>query len=100
MSGAYPVMPNRVFVDARGVRAQRIEILRLATPAPLWPDPGLQAQAVAELRQRYCDEVCGPGVVPPWVVANVMPQGAPPEDAAIDLDELLGTVDCDRRALG
>src|SRR5215472_10393731 len=80
---------GRVFVDLRGVRAQRIEILRLATSASLWPDPGLQAQAVGELRQRYCVEVCGLGVVPQWVVANVMPQGAPPEDAATDLDALL-----------
>jgi len=83
---------GRVFVDVRGVRAQRIEIIRLATPASLWPDPGLQEQAVAELSQRYCIEVCGLGVVAPWVVANVMQQGAPPEDAAIDLDELLGTL--------
>jgi hypothetical protein len=30
---------GRVFVDLRGARAQRIEILRLATPAPLRPDP-------------------------------------------------------------
>jgi hypothetical protein len=83
---------GRVFLDVRGVRAQRIEILRLATSAPLWPDPGLQAQAVAELRQRYPVEVCGLGVVPPWVVTNVMPQGAPPEDAALDLDALLGSL--------
>jgi hypothetical protein len=83
---------GRAFVDLRGVRAQRIEILRLATSASLWPDPGLQAQAVAELRQRYCVEVCGLGVVPQWVVTNVMPQGAPPEDAAIDLDALLGSL--------
>ena len=83
---------GRVFVDSRGVRAQRIEILRLAAPAPLWPDPGVQAQAVAELRQRYCVEVCGLGVVPRWVVANVMPQGAPPEDAVIDLDALVGSL--------
>jgi hypothetical protein len=80
---------GRVFVDLRGARAQRIEILRLATSASLWPDPRLQAQAVAELTQRYRVEVCGLGVVPRWVVANVMPQGAPPEDAAIDLDALL-----------
>jgi hypothetical protein len=80
---------GRVFVDSRGVRAQRIEILQLATSAPLWLDPGLQAQAVAQLRQRYCVEICGFGVVPPWVAANVMPQGAPPDDAAIDLDALL-----------
>jgi hypothetical protein len=83
---------GRVFVDLRGVRAQRIKILRLATSAPLWPDPALQAQAVAELSQRYCVEVCGLGVVPRWVVANVMPQGAPPNDAAIDLDALLGSL--------
>jgi hypothetical protein len=67
------------------VRAQRIELLRLATPASLWPDPGLQAQALAEFSERYRVEACGPGVVPGWVVANVMAQGAPPEDAAIDL---------------
>jgi hypothetical protein len=80
---------GRASVDSRGVRAQRIEILRLAISASLWPDPGLQAQAVAELSERYCVEVCGLGVVPQWVVANAMPQGAPPEDAAIDLDALL-----------
>jgi hypothetical protein len=81
-----------VFVDLRGVRAPRIEILRLATSASLWPDLGLLAQAAAELSERYCVEVCGLGVVPQWVVANVMPQGAPPEDAAIDLDALLGSL--------
>jgi hypothetical protein len=82
---------GRVFVDSRGVRAQRIEILRLATPAPLWPDPGQRAQAMAELSQRYCVEVCGLAAVPQWVAGNVMPQGAPPEDATIDLDALLAT---------
>jgi hypothetical protein len=80
---------GRVFVDSRGVRAQRIEILRLATSASLWPDPGLQAQAVAQLRERYGAEVCGLGVVPQWVDANTMPQGAPADDAVIDLDALL-----------
>lgn len=83
---------GRVFIDLRGVRAQRIEILRLATPAPPWMDPGLQAQVVVELSERYRVEVCGFGVVPQWVVANVMPQGAPPEDAAVDLDALLGSL--------
>jgi hypothetical protein len=83
---------GRVFVDARGVRAERIEILRLATSASLWPDAGLQAQAVAELSERYGVEVCGHGVVPQWVLANVMRQGAPPEDAAIDLDALAGSL--------
>jgi hypothetical protein len=83
---------GRVLVDARGVRAQRIEVLRLATPASPWPGPGLGARAAAELSERYRVEVCGPGVVPRWVVANVMPQGAPPEGAAIDLDALLATL--------
>jgi hypothetical protein len=83
---------GRVFADARGVRAQRIEILRLATSASLWPDPGPQARAVVELSTRYRVEVRGLGVVPRWVVANVMPQGAPPEDTAIDLDALLGSL--------
>jgi len=80
---------GRVFVDLRGVRAQRIEVLRLATSASLWPDRILQARAAAELSERYRVEVCGLGVVPQWVLTNVMPQGAPPEDAAIDLDALL-----------
>ena len=90
---------GRVFIDLRGVRAQRIDILRLATSASLWPDPGVEAQAVGELRQRYCVEVCGLGVVPQWVGANVMPQGAPAEDATIDLDALVNFLVRARRAL-
>jgi hypothetical protein len=80
---------GRVFIDSRGVRAERMEMLQLATAAPLWPGPGLHARAAAELTERYGLKVCGPGVVPQWVVANAMPQGAPAEDAAIDLDALL-----------
>jgi hypothetical protein len=80
---------GRVFVDLRGVRAERIEILRLATSASLWPGRGLRARAVAELSERYGVEACDLGVVPQWVLANMMPQGAPPEDAAVDLDALL-----------
>jgi hypothetical protein len=53
---------GRVFVDVRGVRAQRIEVLRLATSGSLCPDPGLHARAVAELSQRYRVEVCGLGL--------------------------------------
>ncbi len=80
---------GRVFVDLRGVRAERIEVVRLATSVSLWPDPVVQAQASAELSERYGVEVCDLEVMPPWVLANVMPQGAPPEDAAADLDALL-----------
>ncbi len=80
---------GRVFFDLRGVRAQRIEVIRLATSASLWPDPGVQAQAVAKLSERYGVDVCDLDVMPKWVLANVMPQGAPPEGAAVDLDALL-----------
>ena len=80
---------GRVFVDLRGVRAQRIEVVRLATSASLWPDSGVHAQAVAELSDRYGVEVCDLDVLPKWVLANVRPQGAPPEGAALNLDALL-----------
>jgi hypothetical protein len=80
---------GRVFIDARGVRAQRIEVLRLATSVSLWPDLAVHERAVAELGARYGVEVCALDSVPGWLLANVMPQGAPPEDAAVDLDALL-----------
>jgi hypothetical protein len=83
---------GRVFIDVRGVRAQRIEILLLATSASPWPDPGLQAQAVTELSERYRVQVRGPDVLPQWMTANAMQHGAPAEDAAIDLDALVRTL--------
>jgi hypothetical protein len=81
---------GRVFIDPRGVRAQRLEVLRLATSA--WPDLDLYAQALSGLSEMYGFEVCRLHVVPKWLVANVMPQGAPLEDAAVDLDELLASL--------
>jgi hypothetical protein len=92
---------GRVFVDVRGIRAQRIEILRLATCASPRPDHGLQAPAVAELCRRYHVEVCGPDVLPQWMTANAMPHGAPPDGAAIDLDGVsLALLDRRRPARG
>ena len=44
---------GRVFIDVRSVRAQPIEILRLAMPASPWPGPGPQARAAADLSERY-----------------------------------------------
>ena len=78
-----------MFVDARGARAQRIEVLRLAASVSMWPDLAVYKRAVSELGERYGVEICGLGAVPGWLQANVMPQGAPPEDAAVDLDALL-----------
>jgi hypothetical protein len=92
---------GRVFIDLRGIRAQRIEILRLATCASPRPDRGLQAPAVAELCQRYHVEVCGPDVLPRWMTANAMPHGAPPDGAALDLDAVsLALLDRRRPARG
>ena len=82
---------GRVFLDARGVRAQRMDVLRLATSVSVWPDPGVYGQAIAELGERYGVEVGGLDSVPDWVLANAMPQGAPPEESedTVDLDALL-----------
>jgi len=80
---------GRVFVDARGVRARRIEVLTLASSRELWGDPSEHDHAMADLRRRYGVDVLGIDVVPPWVVANAMGRGAPPEDASVDLDALL-----------
>jgi hypothetical protein len=80
---------GRVFVDARGVRAQRIHVLKLATSGSLWSDPALHERALGELAQRYGVEICGLDAVPEWLSANKRQQGAPPEGATIDLEALL-----------
>jgi hypothetical protein len=70
---------GRVFVDMRGVRAERAEIVRIALPesAPA---------AAVQLQQRYGVPVCGLEDVPTWVIANRRGQGPPPGDAEPDLD--------------
>jgi hypothetical protein len=83
---------GRIFIDVRGVRAQRIAILRLATSVSPWPDPALQARVVADLSRRYRVEICGPDVLPQWVTANAVPYGAAPDNAAVDLDALVRTL--------
>lgn len=80
---------GRVFVDARGVRAQRIEVLRLAGSSDLWADPTEYERSMGDLEARYGVAVCGPDAVPPWLLANAMSQGAPVVGASIDLDALM-----------
>lgn len=80
---------GRVFVDFRGVRAEQIEVRRLVTSDSLWADLDLKARAVGELEQRYDVAVDDIGTMPPWVLANDMPQGAPPPGVTLDLDALL-----------
>lgn len=85
---------GRVFVDARGVRAERIEVLRLATASSAWPDLRAHEQGVQELNVRYGVDVCDLDAVPGWVDVNDLPQGRKPEadEAAVDLDALVMTI--------
>ena len=80
---------GRLFFDKRGVRAERIHILRLAASPAAWPDLDAHAEAVTALRGRYGIAICSLEVVPEWVQSNVMPQGAPPNDSTLDLDALM-----------
>jgi hypothetical protein len=70
---------GRVFVDMRGVRAERAEILRLALPESA-------SAAARELQQRYGVPVRGLDDVPTWVTANRRDQGPPPDDVELELD--------------
>jgi hypothetical protein len=59
-----------VFVDTRGVRAERAEIVRIALPDSALP-------AKRQLEQRYGVRVCGLEDVPTWVTGNRRQQGPP-----------------------
>lgn len=80
---------GRVFVDLRGVRAEQVEVLRLATFDSVWPDQETKLRAVDDLEARYGVRVGDINALPAWVLANDMPQGAPPAGVRIDLDALL-----------
>jgi hypothetical protein len=75
---------GRVFVDMRGVRAERAEIVRIALPESAWP-------ARRQLEQRYRVPVHGLEEVPAWVTANRRDRGPPPDEVELDLD--LGKLD-------
>jgi hypothetical protein len=72
---------GRVFVDMRGVRAERAEILRIALPEADWTEA-----ARRQLRARYDVLVCGLEDVPAWVTANRRSQGPPPDEVDLELD--------------
>ncbi len=80
---------GRVFVDMRGVRAERIRVLRVGASPSAWPDPNAYAEAVAALRRRYGVDVRDLDLLPEWVLGNRLPQGAAPEDSTLDLDALI-----------
>ena len=77
---------GRVFVDMRGVRVERAEVLRIALPETEWPDRRATEAASRSLRERYGVPVGGLEEVPPWVEENRRHQGPPPEDLDLQLD--------------
>lgn len=78
---------GRVFVDSRGIRAQRVDILRIALVESSWPDERRSAEAKRLLGERYDVPVGGLDDVPEWVTTNLRAGGPPPDGATIDLDE-------------
>jgi hypothetical protein len=77
---------GRVFVDMRGVRAERVEILRLHLAETCWPDHSTLAQVRQLLSARYGVAVSGMDGVPGWVLSNERDQGPPPDEVNLDLD--------------
>lgn len=71
---------GRVFIDMRGVRSERAEILRLALPRSTFPS------ASGLLADRYRVPVGGLEDVPAWVTENRRDQGPPPDGVDLDLD--------------
>lgn len=78
---------GRVFVDMRGVRAERAEIVRIALPDSSRPD-GVVGLGAAKrlLRERYRVPVGGLDGVPDWVTGNQRGAGRPPDEVSLDLD--------------
>ncbi len=79
---------GRVFVDMRGVRAERAEILNIALAESCWPDEATLADAKRLLYDRYSVPVSGLEEVPDWVIGNLRGEGPPPDEATLDLDML------------
>jgi hypothetical protein len=77
---------GRVFVDMRGVRAERAAVVRIALPESARAD-----DARRQLRRRYRVPVSGLEDVPAWVTANRRDRGPPPDEVELDLD--LGKLD-------
>lgn len=77
---------ERVFVDMRGVRAERAELLRLALVESTWPDERTFEAAQQQLRDRYRVPVGELADVPAWVTENRRDLGPPPDDTDLELD--------------
>jgi hypothetical protein len=77
---------GRVFIDMRGVRAERASIVRIALPGSCWPDRLALDTAARRLHQRYGVPVGGLDGVPDWVIGNQRAGGRPPDEVSLDLD--------------
>jgi hypothetical protein len=82
---------GRVFVDMRGVRAERAEIVRIALPNSAHPDSASPGTVQRLLHERYGVPVGGLDSVPDWVTGNQRDAGRPPDAVSLDLD--LGRLD-------
>ncbi len=79
---------GRVFVDLRGVRAERADVISIALAQSCWPDQGALAGATRSLAERYGTPVGTLEGVPGWVTGNLRSQGPPPDEATLDLGTL------------
>lgn len=88
---------GRVFLDMRGVRAERAEVVRIALAEQCWPDDEALAEVKRALSERYEVPVGGLADAPEWLTRNqrIEPhgrtdgrEGPPPDDASLDLDSL------------
>jgi hypothetical protein len=77
---------GRVFVDMRGVRAERAELLSIALPDSGWPDEVSLDATRRMLHERYRVPVNGLDGVPDWVTGNQRDAGRPPDEVNLDLD--------------
>ena len=77
---------GRVFVDMRGVRAERARLVRIALAESAWPSQASLDEASRMLRDCYGVPVGGVECIPEWVTANVRPGGGPPDGEGLSLD--------------
>jgi hypothetical protein len=77
---------GRVFVDMRGVRAERAQLVRIALPESCWSDEAGYVAARQQLSDRYGVPVGGLKDVPEWVTQNLRDAGPPAPETGLRLD--------------
>ncbi len=81
-------LSGRVFVDYRGLRAERCELLRIATVGSLQFETFGHGTARRLLVERYRVPIGYAQDVPAWVTENRKPRGMPAAGTTLDLDTL------------